>query len=89
MISAVSHLHGAADTAHDELEVRDVVALVRPDHQELVLLARRTVQAVAAVEHEDLERGDAEILDERRNLADLLAVERREMVRVVDVEVAA
>ena len=48
-------LHGA----HDELEVRVVVALLRPDHQELALAVRAPVQAVRAVEHEDLERRDA------------------------------
>src|SRR5438034_83314 len=45
--------------AHDELEVRVVVALFRPDHQELALAVRAPVQAVRAVEHEDLERRDA------------------------------
>ena len=52
-------LSGRLHAAHDELEVRVVVALFRPDHQELALAVRAPVQAVRAVEHEDLERGDA------------------------------
>ena len=79
-------LHRALHAAHDELEVRDVVLLVLVDHQEFVLVARRAVQAVAAIEHVDLERRDAVLLDQHRDLVDVPAVHRREVVRVVDVE---
>ena len=57
--------------AHDELEVREVVALVLADHQEVALAVGAAVQAVRAVEHEDLEGGDAVLLDQLGNLADV------------------
>ena len=46
------------------------------------------MQAVPAVEHEDLERGDAELLDQRRDLTDVLLRHRREVEGVVDVGAA-
>src|SRR5512147_1210634 len=57
-------LHQALPIAHNELEMRDVIALVRPDHQELVLLRRSAMQPIAAVKHEDFERGYAVIGDQ-------------------------
>jgi hypothetical protein len=42
------------------------------------------VQAVAAVEHEDLERRDA-VLDEVGDLVDVLGEDRRDVEAVVDV----
>src|SRR6266404_8110559 len=36
--------HQSPGGAHDELEMSDVVSLLWPDHQELVLVARPTVQ---------------------------------------------
>ena len=74
--------------AHHELEVRDVVLLILADHQELALRVRCTMQSITAVEHEDLERGDAEIVDQRVDLADVGAIERREMVGVVHPKIA-
>ena len=44
------------------------------------------MQAMRAIEHEDLVRGDAMALDELRNLADVRRVHGREVVAVVDVE---
>lgn len=75
-----SRLHAA----HHELEVSEVVALVRRDHQERTLVAGPPVQPVAAVEHEDLEGGDAEVLDDRGDLVDVLPHHRREVESVVD-----
>jgi hypothetical protein len=75
--------------AHDELEVRVVVALLRPDHQEVALRVRTAVQAVRAVEHEDLERGHAMLARELRDLAHVGRVHRREVVAVIDVEAPA
>jgi hypothetical protein len=74
--------------AHDELEMRVVVALVLADHQELALAVGRAVQAVRAVEHEDLEARHAELLDQLGDLLDVRAVHRREVEAVVDVEAA-
>ena len=44
------------------------------------------VQAMRAIEHEDLVGGDAMALDELRNLADVRRIHRRKVVAVVDVE---
>ena len=65
-------MRGPSDRAppHDEFEMRDVVFLLRIDHQEFVLVARGAVQTVAAVEHVDLERGDA-VFDQMLHLLDL------------------
>jgi hypothetical protein len=78
MISA-RRLHAA----HDELEVRVVVALLRADHQELALVVGAPVQSVRAVEHEDLERANAVVLHQLFDLADVNAVHRRQMKTVV------
>ena len=72
--------------AHDEFEVRIVVAVFRPDHQEVALAVGAAVQAMRAIEHEDLVGGDAMALDELRNLADVRRIHRRKVVAVVDVE---
>ena len=78
--------HRTMHAAHDELEVRDVVLLVLADHEEFALRAGGAVQAVSAVEHEDLERGDPVLLDQHVDLADVRAIERREVVGVVHPE---
>src|SRR5919198_6424083 len=52
-------LAGGLQAAHDELEVRVVVALIGPDHEEFTLAIGASVQPVRAVEHEYLERSDA------------------------------
>ena len=74
----------ALDAAHDELEVRDVVALALGDHEEVVLVVRPPVQTVAAVEHEDLERRHPVVVDQRGDLVDVRGLHRREVERVVD-----
>ena len=66
--------------------MRDVVALVRPDHQKLVLLRRGAVQPVAAVEHEDLERRHAVIGDQMLHLVDMRGFDRRDVESIVDPE---
>ena len=68
--------------------MRDVVALVRPDHQKIILLRRGAVQPVAAVEHEDLERRHAVIGDQIFHLVDVAGFDRREVKAVVDPEIA-
>ena len=72
--------------AHDEFEVRHVVALVLADHQELALAVALAMQPVRAVEHEDLETADAVLVDQHRDLVDVHPVHRREVESVVDVE---
>ena len=47
--------HQPSGGTHDEFEMREVVTLLRADHQEVVLVGRPSVKAVPAVEHEDLE----------------------------------
>lgn len=51
-----------------------------------MLRTRSTVQAVAAVKHEDLERCHPELVDQHVDFADMGAVERREVIGVIDVE---
>src|SRR5688572_31124643 len=72
--------------AHHELEVRVVVALLRADHQEFALAVGAAVQAMRAVEHENLERRNAMPADELWNLADMSSIHGREVVAVVDME---
>src|SRR5581483_5321212 len=60
--------------AHDELEVRVVVALLRSDHQEVALAIGAAMQAMRAVEHENLERRDAMALNELGDLTDMRRV---------------
>ena len=76
--------------AHDELEVGEVVVVLGPDHQEaaLLLIARRAVQAVAAVEHEDLERRHAVRRRQRLHLVDVAGGDRRQVIAVVAVVTA-
>ena len=80
--------HQTLCRAHDELEMSDVVALLRADHQKLVLPVRASVQAVSPVEHEDLERGDAVVDDELLHLVDVPRLDRRDVEAVVDPEIA-
>ena len=47
--------HQALCRAHDEFEMRDVITLLRPDHEKFVLMGRAPVQAVSSIKHEDLE----------------------------------
>ena len=79
-------LHDRARRAHDELEMRDVVAVVRAEHEEFVLRGRFAVQAVAAIEHENLERRDAVLEREIFHLAEVAAFDRRDVIAVVDEE---
>jgi hypothetical protein len=69
--------------------MRDVVLLIGADHQKFMLMARRAMQPVAAVEHEDLERRDPELLDQHRNFCYLIPIDRREVVGVIDIEAPA
>src|SRR4249919_3017067 len=48
-------VHQALGGTHDEFEMGDIVALVRTDHQEIILLRRTPVQSISSVEHEDFE----------------------------------
>ena len=80
-------VHQAPRGAHDEFEMRDVVALVRSDHQKFILLRRASMQSVAAVKHENLERGDPVFRDEILHLVDVAGFNRRDMKAVVDPEV--
>ena len=81
-------LHRILDAAHHEFEVRDVVALVLRDHQEVVLVTGRTVQPVATIEHVDLESRYAKPVHQHRDLGDLPAIQRRQMEGIVHMESA-
>ena len=64
--------HGRLDAAHDELEVGQVVALaVGGVIRNVDWSSERAVQAVPAVEHEDLERGHADVVDERSGISSM------------------
>src|SRR5881296_1533760 len=73
--------------AHHELEVREVVVILGADHQEaaLLVLARRAVQAVAAIEHEDLERRHAVRGGEGLHLVEMVSGDGRQVITVVAV----
>ena len=75
----------ATGLAQDELEVGEVVGVVGADHQEapLLVLSRLTVQAIAAVEHEDLERGHALVRGQGLHLADVRGGDRSQVIGVV------
>jgi hypothetical protein len=81
-------VHDRARGAHDELEMGDVVAVLGRQHQELVLRVRFTVQPVAAVEHENLERRHPVFEREVLHLAEMPAFDRRHVIAVVDPEAA-
>src|SRR6266516_4346745 len=49
---------------HDEFKMGDVIAFLGTDHEKLILVGRWSVQAIASIKHEYLERGDAMIEDE-------------------------
>src|SRR3974390_393219 len=51
--------HQSPGGTHNEFEMSDVISLLGSDHKYFVLLVRPAGQAVPAVKHEDLERGDA------------------------------
>ena len=71
--------------AHDELEVREVVGVVGPEHQEAALgiVVGPAVEPVAAVEHEDLERRHAVLDGEHLHLLEVEALDGRQVVGVI------
>src|SRR5262249_17522354 len=82
-------IHQAVRLAHDEFEMRDVIALLRPDHEEFVLPHGAAMQAVAAVKHENIERRYAVLDDEIPHPVDMRRLNRRDVKAVVDPEPAA
>ena len=66
--------------------MRIVVAFVLADHEEVALRIGRAMQAVRAVEHENLEAGNAEFLDQFRDFLDVGRVHRRQVKAVIDME---
>ncbi len=81
-------LPNAGGGAHDELEVGEVVAVLGPDHEKapLLVVARLAVQAVAAVEHEDLEGRHAVRGGERLHLVHVRGGDGRQVIGVVAVK---
>ena len=79
-------VHDRPRRAHDELEMGDVVAVLRSEHEELVLRGGFAVQPVTAVKHEDLERRDAVFAREVVHLAEVRGFDRRHVIAVVDPE---
>src|SRR5262247_22425 len=79
-------IHQALRGAHDEFEMRNVVALVWPDHQKFILLRRASMQSISSVEHENLERCDPVFRDEILHLIDMPGFDRRDMKAIVDPE---
>ena len=80
--------HGFLDTAHDELEMRDVVAFPGRRHEEVVLAIGLAVEAMAAIEHKNLERGDPKGFDQHFDFLDVAVHDRRQVIAVVHVEFA-
>ena len=79
-------VHDRPRGTHDELEMGDVVTVLRPQHQELVLRVRFTVEPVAAVEHKNLERRHPVFEREVLHLAEMPAFDRRHVIAVVHPE---
>ena len=50
--------------SHDELEMGQIIIFILADHQKTSLIRGSSMQSVAAVKHENLERGDAEFRDQ-------------------------
>ena len=71
--------------AHDELEVGEVVGVVGAEHEEAALriAVGFPVQAVAAVEHEDLERRDAVLDGDPLHLIEVTALDGRQVIAVI------
>ncbi len=83
------HVDDFFGAAQHELEVGETVALLRFGHEELGLVVRFSVQPVAAVEHENLEGGHAELRVDVRHLLDVFFARRHEVEAVVHVIAAA
>ena len=78
--------HDGARGSHDELEMGDVVAVFRTQHQELVLRRGFAVEPIAAIEHENLERRHAVFEREIFHLVEVFSFDRRHVIAVVDPE---
>src|SRR5919201_6916208 len=72
--------------AHDELEMRDVIPLLRTEHEKFVLIGRAPVQAISSIKHENLERCDAMVEDEMLHFVDMRGFDRGNVIAVVDPE---
>src|SRR6266568_8041785 len=71
---------------HDEFKMGDVIAFLGTDHEKLILVGRWSVQAIASIKHEYLERGDAMIEDEMFHFVDVLGLDWGNMIAVIDPE---
>mmetsp|Transcript_46993 Transcript_46993/g.134431 ORF Transcript_46993/g.134431 Transcript_46993/m.134431 type:complete len:326 (-) Transcript_46993:8-985(-) len=66
---------------HDELEVAHVILVLA--HEEGLLVRGGAVQTVAAIEHEDLEGRDVELLLRHPHLLDVARLDRGDVIAVV------
>src|SRR6266404_6269684 len=66
--------------------MRDVITLLRTDHEKFVLIGRAPVQAISSIKHENLERWDAMVEDEMFHLVDMPGLDRRNVIAVIDAE---
>src|SRR2546430_2109952 len=78
--------HQPLRRAHDEFEMRDVIAFLRADHKKIILIGRRSVQAVSSVKHEYLERGDPIVESKGFHFINVPGFNRRNMVTVINPE---
>src|ERR1700730_11949430 len=72
--------------AHDELEMRNVVAILRSNHQKVILIGRPAMQTVSSIKHEDFERGDAVVEDEMLHFINVPGFDLRNVIAVIDPE---
>src|SRR5215471_9105926 len=78
--------HQALCGAHDEFEMRDVIAILGADHQKFVLMGRPSVQTVSSIKHEYLERGNTVVEGEMLHFIDVPGLDRRNVIAIVDPE---
>src|SRR5262249_16366474 len=72
--------------AHDELEMRDVIALFGTDHQKFILMGGSSVQAISSIKHEYLERGDTVVEDKMFHFIDVPRLNRGHVITIIDPE---
>src|SRR5262249_22899193 len=78
--------HQALCGAHDEFEMRDVIAILGADHQKFVLGGGPSVKPVSAIKHEYLERRDPVVEGEMFHFIDVPGLDRRNVITVIDPE---
>src|SRR5262245_29273447 len=78
--------HQALCGAHDEFEMRDVIAILGADNQKFVLMGLPSVQTLSAIKHEYLERRDPVVAGEMFHFINVGGLDRRNVITVIDPE---